>query len=218
MSLQAGVSMAARRVPALLKSHVGDEISYHGGTVLRGDILVTVVWYGKFKPAQKAIVVNFLLSLTATPPPPNVTTPSAEKWWSTIAAVVLASGSCARRPMRGRERSGGRQSAGVGGAREEVTGEHRLHAVGRFARDAQQNSAAPPRPVAERRLPPRPPLGAASLLARPPRAAPPTASLLARLPRAAPPLARPQPLPPSSPGRRVPLRPPPPSALPLAIL
>uniref|UniRef100_I1PVK6 Uncharacterized protein n=1 Tax=Oryza glaberrima TaxID=4538 RepID=I1PVK6_ORYGL len=119
--------MAARRVPALLKSHVGDEISYHSGAVLRGDILVTVVWYGKFKLAQKAIVVNFLLSLTATPPPPNATTPSAEKLWSTIAAVVLASGSRARRPMGGRERSGGRQSAGVGGAREELTcGSHVL--------------------------------------------------------------------------------------------
>uniref|UniRef100_A0A0E0L9F3 Phi-1 n=1 Tax=Oryza punctata TaxID=4537 RepID=A0A0E0L9F3_ORYPU len=92
----AGVSMAARRVPALLKSHVGDEISYHGGAVLRGDIPVTVVWYGKFKPAQKAIVVDFLLSLTATtPPPPNATTPSAAQWWSTIAAGYLSSNATA---------------------------------------------------------------------------------------------------------------------------
>uniref|UniRef100_A0A0D3GEB9 Uncharacterized protein n=1 Tax=Oryza barthii TaxID=65489 RepID=A0A0D3GEB9_9ORYZ len=88
MSL-AGVSMAARRVPALLKSHVGDGISYHGGAVLGGDIPVTLVWYGKFKPAQKAIVVDFLLSLTATPP--NATTPSAAQWWGAIAAGYLSS-------------------------------------------------------------------------------------------------------------------------------
>ncbi|KAF2949167.1 hypothetical protein DAI22_01g088508 [Oryza sativa Japonica Group] len=41
-------------------------------------------------------------------------------------------------------------------AEEEVAGERGLHAVSRSTRDAQQNGAAPPRSVAERRLPPRP--------------------------------------------------------------
>ncbi|KAF0902713.1 hypothetical protein E2562_019064 [Oryza meyeriana var. granulata] len=91
----AGLSMGARRLPVLLKRHVGDELSYHGGAVLHGNIPVTVVWYGKFKPAQKAIVVDFLLSLTATPPPTNATMPSAAQWWSTIATGYLSSNATA---------------------------------------------------------------------------------------------------------------------------
>ncbi|XP_006656788.1 protein PHOSPHATE-INDUCED 1-like [Oryza brachyantha] len=95
-------SLGARRLPALLiRSHVGDQVSYHGGAVLHGDIPVTVVWYGKFKPAQKAIVVDFLLSLTppssssSSSSPPNTTTPTAAKWWSTIATGYLSSNATA---------------------------------------------------------------------------------------------------------------------------
>nr|BAC10340.1 hypothetical protein [Oryza sativa Japonica Group]BAD30280.1 hypothetical protein [Oryza sativa Japonica Group] len=66
---------------------------------------------------------------------------------------------------RGSAAGGCRRCVGVNGwwrwpeeeeAEEEVAGERGLHAVGRSARDAQQNGAAPPRSVAERRLPPRP--------------------------------------------------------------
>uniref|UniRef100_A0A0D9WNC8 Uncharacterized protein n=1 Tax=Leersia perrieri TaxID=77586 RepID=A0A0D9WNC8_9ORYZ len=92
----AGASMAARRQLVLLKSHVSDELSYHGGAVLHGDIPVTIVWYGRFKPAQKAIVVDFLLSLTPTSPAPtNAMPPSAAQWWSTIAKGYLSSNATA---------------------------------------------------------------------------------------------------------------------------
>ncbi|KAG8092717.1 hypothetical protein GUJ93_ZPchr0012g19892 [Zizania palustris] len=96
MSL-ARLSLGARRVPEDLlaaESYVGDEFSYHGGEVLRGDIPVSVVWYGQFKPAQKAIVVDFFLSLMDTAVPgDSTTTPSAAQWWGTIATAYYLSSS-----------------------------------------------------------------------------------------------------------------------------
>lgn len=87
------LSLGARRLPEPLLqiTPVGDELSYHGGSVLRGDIRVSIVWYGRFKPAQRAIVVDFILSLT--PPPsstPNAAAPSAAQWWRTIDASYLS--------------------------------------------------------------------------------------------------------------------------------
>ena len=83
------LSLGARRLPGQLAEATApprDEMSYHGGAVLRGEIPVSIVWYGQFKPAQKAIVVDFLLSLT------SVTvdaTPSAAQWWGTIDRAYL---------------------------------------------------------------------------------------------------------------------------------
>ncbi|CAL5046839.1 unnamed protein product [Urochloa decumbens] len=83
------LSHGARRLPDLLAetAPLGDAISYHGGTVLRGEIPVSIVWYGQFKPAQKAIVIDFLLSLTSI----HVNaTPSASQWWGTIDRAYLS--------------------------------------------------------------------------------------------------------------------------------
>ncbi|CAL5037583.1 unnamed protein product [Urochloa decumbens] len=83
------LSHGARRLPELLPetAPLGDAISYHGGAVLRGEIPVSIVWYGQFKPAQKAIVIDFLLSLTSTP---LNATPSASQWWGTIDRAYLS--------------------------------------------------------------------------------------------------------------------------------
>ncbi|KAL6606902.1 hypothetical protein ACP70R_042555 [Stipagrostis hirtigluma subsp. patula] len=83
-----GFSLGARRLPQPTEAPLGDELSYHGGAVLHGDIPVSIVWYGKFKPAQKAIVVDFLLSLTSVP---VNATPSAAQWWGTIDRAYLSS-------------------------------------------------------------------------------------------------------------------------------
>ena len=40
-------------------------LTYHNGAVLSGDIPVSILWYGRFTPAQKAVVSDFLLSLSA---------------------------------------------------------------------------------------------------------------------------------------------------------
>ncbi|CAL5051900.1 unnamed protein product [Urochloa decumbens] len=82
-------SAGGRRLPDQLSetAPLGDAISYHGGAVLRGEIPVSIVWYGQFKPAQKAIVIDFLLSLTSTP---ANATPSASQWWGTIDRAYLS--------------------------------------------------------------------------------------------------------------------------------
>ncbi|RCV20847.1 hypothetical protein SEVIR_4G090400v4 [Setaria viridis] len=82
-------SLGARRLPDRLAetTALGDGISYHGGAVLRGEIPVSIVWYGQFKPSQKAIVVDFLLSLTSVP---ANATPSAAQWWRTIDRAYLS--------------------------------------------------------------------------------------------------------------------------------
>ncbi|VAI61116.1 unnamed protein product [Triticum turgidum subsp. durum] len=63
----AQLCMGARRRMELYRPDPADMLSYHNGAVLHGDIAVSVLWYGNFKPAQKAVIVDFLLSLTACP-------------------------------------------------------------------------------------------------------------------------------------------------------
>ncbi|TVU45972.1 hypothetical protein EJB05_05482, partial [Eragrostis curvula] len=63
--------------------HNGDLVTYRNDAVLSGgDIPVSVLWYGRFSPAKKAIVTDFLLSLSAAAPEPSVST-----WWSAIDRV-----------------------------------------------------------------------------------------------------------------------------------
>uniref|UniRef100_J3LH88 Uncharacterized protein n=1 Tax=Oryza brachyantha TaxID=4533 RepID=J3LH88_ORYBR len=47
-------SVGARRLMELYKPQPSDLLTYHNGTVLQGDIPVSVIWYGRFTPAQKA--------------------------------------------------------------------------------------------------------------------------------------------------------------------
>ncbi|CAL5043754.1 unnamed protein product [Urochloa decumbens] len=64
-------------------------LTYHNGAVLSGDIPVSILWYGRFTPAQKAVVSDFLLSLSATSPPPSPA-PSVAQWWSSINRLYLS--------------------------------------------------------------------------------------------------------------------------------
>ncbi|XP_058191936.1 protein EXORDIUM-like 2 [Rhododendron vialii] len=55
-------------------------LKYHNGPLLKGKITVNLIWYGKFSPTQRSIIVDFIESLNspASPPPP-----SAASWWRT---------------------------------------------------------------------------------------------------------------------------------------
>ncbi|KAF5781097.1 putative protein EXORDIUM [Helianthus annuus] len=60
-------------------------LKYHNGALLKGPVTVNIVWYGKFTPTQRSIIVDFLQSLNtvntvkrSAPPPPSVAT-----WWKT---------------------------------------------------------------------------------------------------------------------------------------
>ncbi|CAM0944055.1 unnamed protein product [Alopecurus aequalis] len=80
-------SLGARRLMELYTPQPSELLTYHNGTVLRGAIPVSVLWYGSFTPAQKAVVSDFLLSLTSASPAP---TPSVSQWWNAINQLYLS--------------------------------------------------------------------------------------------------------------------------------
>lgn len=53
-------------------------LSYHKGPLLRGKIAVNLIWYGKFSPSQRAIVSDFVASLTSSAAHAQ---PSVATWW-----------------------------------------------------------------------------------------------------------------------------------------
>ncbi|XP_062030489.1 protein PHOSPHATE-INDUCED 1-like [Rosa rugosa] len=55
---------------------------YHNGPLLTGKISINLIWYGKFKPSQRAIVSDFITSLSTSSPSTNQ--PSVATWWKSI--------------------------------------------------------------------------------------------------------------------------------------
>ncbi|KAF7850151.1 hypothetical protein BT93_L5810 [Corymbia citriodora subsp. variegata] len=54
-------------------------LKYHNGALLKGNITVDLVWYGRFSPTQRSVIVDFIRSLGY----PRAATPSAASWWRT---------------------------------------------------------------------------------------------------------------------------------------
>ncbi|KAM3209047.1 hypothetical protein ACQJBY_063626 [Aegilops geniculata] len=81
-------SMGARRLMELYEPDPSEQLTYHNGTVLGGDIPVCILWYGRFTSAQKAIVSDFIVSLAAGPG--DYPAPSVPQWWSSIDRLYLA--------------------------------------------------------------------------------------------------------------------------------
>ncbi|KAL4279637.1 hypothetical protein GQ457_03G033450 [Hibiscus cannabinus] len=52
---------------------------YHNGPLLSGKISVNLIWYGNFKPSQRAIVSDFVYSVAS--PKPTIAQPSVATWW-----------------------------------------------------------------------------------------------------------------------------------------
>lgn len=59
-------------------------LKYHRGPLLKGNITVNLVWYGKFSPNQRSILVDFLQSLSSLQSPPR----SVSSWWQTTATYI----------------------------------------------------------------------------------------------------------------------------------
>ncbi|KAJ8762577.1 hypothetical protein K2173_008016 [Erythroxylum novogranatense] len=51
---------------------------YHNGVLLSGKTSINLIWYGRFKPSQRAIVTDFVASLSSSEP---TTSPSVNTWW-----------------------------------------------------------------------------------------------------------------------------------------
>ncbi|CAA6665010.1 unnamed protein product [Spirodela intermedia] len=77
-------SAVPRKLAALVKEPPL-VLRYHAGPLLKGNVTLNLLWYGRFSPSQRAIVVDFLRSLSPTqhsrPLPPSVSS-----WWSTTDA------------------------------------------------------------------------------------------------------------------------------------
>ncbi|GAV90618.1 Phi_1 domain-containing protein [Cephalotus follicularis] len=56
-------------------------LKYHNGPLLSGKITINLIWYGKFNPSQKAIITDFITSLSSSPAQANQ--PSVSTWWKT---------------------------------------------------------------------------------------------------------------------------------------
>lgn len=54
------------------------QFQYHKGPLLSGKISINLIWYGAFKPSQRAIISDFITSLSS----PKITAqPSVATWW-----------------------------------------------------------------------------------------------------------------------------------------
>ncbi|CAI9116274.1 OLC1v1017372C1 [Oldenlandia corymbosa var. corymbosa] len=57
-------------------------LEYHNGALLTGKTSVNLIWYGKFKPSQRAIVADFISSLSSSSSNTQAP-PSVASWWKT---------------------------------------------------------------------------------------------------------------------------------------
>ncbi|KAG6775995.1 hypothetical protein NC652_014076 [Populus alba x Populus x berolinensis] len=52
---------------------------YHNGPLLTGEVSINLIWYGNFKPSQRAIVSDFIASVSSRRP--TTAQPSVATWW-----------------------------------------------------------------------------------------------------------------------------------------
>ncbi|XP_010676078.2 protein EXORDIUM-like 2 [Beta vulgaris subsp. vulgaris] len=53
-------------------------LKYHNGPLLKGNLTVNLIWYGKFTPVQRSIIVDFIQSLSSRA---HASHPSVSSWW-----------------------------------------------------------------------------------------------------------------------------------------
>lgn len=73
-------TFATRTLNALVEDP-SSQLQYHNGPLLAGKISVNLIWYGNFKPAQRAIISDFVTSLTSVSS--SSMEPSVSTWWKT---------------------------------------------------------------------------------------------------------------------------------------
>ncbi|MCL7041743.1 hypothetical protein MKW94_019683 [Papaver nudicaule] len=73
-------SMATTRKLSALVEQDPLVLKYHKGELLKGNLTVNLVWYGKFSPIQRSILIDFIQSLS---PSRTLISPSVSSWWKT---------------------------------------------------------------------------------------------------------------------------------------
>nr|DAD41074.1 TPA_asm: hypothetical protein HUJ06_015397 [Nelumbo nucifera] len=80
------LSSAARRLADQVQEQA-QLLQYHNGPLLYGKISVNLIWYGNFKPSQRAIISDFISSITTPSASKSTQTqqaqPSVATWWKT---------------------------------------------------------------------------------------------------------------------------------------
>ncbi|KAI3868973.1 hypothetical protein MKW92_013199 [Papaver armeniacum] len=79
-------SATGRKLNELVQDKPAMPLLYHNGPLLSGQTSVNLIWYGNFKPAQRAIISDFFSSLYATP---KTQSPSVSMWWKKIEKQIL---------------------------------------------------------------------------------------------------------------------------------
>ncbi|KAG9144284.1 hypothetical protein Leryth_016940 [Lithospermum erythrorhizon] len=73
------LALAARQLGHLsTQDEQSSLLKYHNGPLLSGKITINLIWYGKFKPSDHAIISDFITSLTT---PSKTSQPSVATWW-----------------------------------------------------------------------------------------------------------------------------------------
>ncbi|EEF48528.1 protein PHOSPHATE-INDUCED 1 [Ricinus communis] len=72
-------NLAARLLTESAETKEALLFQYHNGPLLTGKISINLIWYGKFKPSQRAIVSDFITSLSSVKS--TVAQPSVVTWW-----------------------------------------------------------------------------------------------------------------------------------------
>ncbi|MQL73365.1 hypothetical protein Taro_005726 [Colocasia esculenta] len=81
-------STGARKLTALVEPPP-TTLKYHEGHLLTGPISISLIWYGKFNPAQRAILADFVSSLPAAAAMQQE--PSVASWWKTVRSYYAQS-------------------------------------------------------------------------------------------------------------------------------
>ncbi|CAA7027092.1 unnamed protein product [Microthlaspi erraticum] len=55
-------------------------LKYHNGILLKGNVTLNLIWYGKFTPIQRSVIVDFIRSLSSAAAAKG---PSVASWWKT---------------------------------------------------------------------------------------------------------------------------------------
>ena len=75
------VALATRKLNELVQDQP-QLLHYHNGPLLSGKISINLIWYGKFRPSQRAIISDFITSLSPSSTSQNAH-PSVATWWKT---------------------------------------------------------------------------------------------------------------------------------------
>ncbi|KAL0912429.1 hypothetical protein M5K25_018400 [Dendrobium thyrsiflorum] len=82
-------SLSARKLTALVDKQPLT-ITYHKGTLLSGPISLNLIWYGNFTASQRAVISDFVASLSGDDPNQQKQ-PSVSSWWKMTAKYYFNS-------------------------------------------------------------------------------------------------------------------------------